>query len=121
MILTDILAGLADIGILGIIIYLTRVHKKLVILVENGGTMPSLIGMRESEVREWLAEHRHRPQSREARDFLERRGRFVDIDPSNDEREQVFPAPQPPIMEQTHNRDAEGRVIGDGIAEGMDS
>jgi hypothetical protein len=61
-----------------------------------------LIGMRETEVREWLALHQGDPEAMEARDFLNRDGRFGEMEQSEPGREQVFPGPPPAEQLQTH-------------------
>lgn len=63
-----------------------------------------LPGLPESAVREWLLRNPTHPEAQEALEFLNRTGRFADIDFSEREREQVFPAPEPPVEEQTHTR-----------------
>lgn len=70
-----------------------------------------LIGLREGEIREHLAADDLTPEQRaEARDFLERRGRFALMDASEPGREQVLPGLPPPDIEQTHS----GRHYRDG-------
>lgn len=64
-----------------------------------------LVGMRENEVRERLAAGEiSTAQRAEARNFLNRRGRFALMDRSEPDREQVFPGEPPPDIEQTHER-----------------
>jgi hypothetical protein len=58
-----------------------------------------LIGMTEMSIREWLVDH---PNDPEAKDFLARRGRFTEMEPSTDDREQIFPGPAPADILQTH-------------------
>jgi hypothetical protein len=61
-----------------------------------------LVGMRERDVREWLVDHQDSPDAPAAKDFLNRHGRFQLMEPSTDDREQVFPGPEPAEIEQTH-------------------
>lgn len=63
-----------------------------------------LPGLPESAVREWALRNPGHVDFQEAIDFLNRVGRFRDIDFSEGDREQVFPAPEPPVEQQTHNR-----------------
>jgi hypothetical protein len=62
----------------------------------------ALIGLRESEIREWLSQHRDSADAPEANDFLNRRGRFAEMELSTPGREQVFPGPPPAVQLQTH-------------------
>jgi len=61
-----------------------------------------LVGMGENAIREWLLDNATHPEARDAIGFLERTGRFTDIDRSEPGREQVFPAMPPPVEAQTH-------------------
>lgn len=63
-----------------------------------------LPGLPESAVREWALRNPGHRDFQEAIEFLNRTGRFADIDFSEAGREQVFPAPEPPEAEQTHTR-----------------
>jgi hypothetical protein len=47
-------------------------------------------------------------------DWINRRGRFEGIERDTPDRPQIKPGPEIPLRDQTHNRDREGRVIGDG-------
>lgn len=61
-------------------------------------------GLPESAVREWFLRNPGHRDAQDALDFLNRRGRFKDIDFSEDGQEQIFPVPEPPVEEQTHTR-----------------
>jgi hypothetical protein len=64
----------------------------------------NLTGMRESEVREWLVANRTHIDAGLAVMFLNRTGPFKDIDLSTDDREQIFPSPEPSEDMQTHKK-----------------
>jgi hypothetical protein len=68
-----------------------------------------VIGQEESYLYIWVRTHRHRrhPDRKEVQEFLDRKGRFTDIDPSTADRVQVFPVHPPENMrDETHNREA---------------
>jgi hypothetical protein len=95
-----ILGGIADIGLVGVIIYLISVHKKLIILATNGGTMAS-------------------PEA-EAIDWVRRQGRFFQCEPDTPDRPQMMPGPLISPNDQTHTT-LPGGQYRDGSATGMDT
>jgi hypothetical protein len=97
--LVDILAAIADLGVICVAIYFLISRKRLVVTVQNGDPVT--------------------PGALEEREWKKRHGRFRDMEKDTEERPQVMPGPEPPVMEQTHTRRGEGYA--DGTSTNMDT
>jgi len=67
-----------------------------------------LIGMGEGKVRDWLAHHQHSDWAELAKEWLNRRGPFAEMAPSEPDAEAVFPGPDVEDILETHGAEGKG-------------